>query len=444
MFENISKSFLDLFKTIRDRGIFKKKFLKHHLDKIKTLLIDSDVSVMVVKKILQKIEKEILKSKIEESFDPSGDFIEIVRKTLLQIIGEKEFNLFDFSKRNHLIILLVGSKGSGKTTTASKIGRVLRKKYNKKVLLASTDTGRPAAFDQLKQLSEYSKVDFFEVNSKKSRSSFDLAKFSIARFKSERYDTLIVDTEGCMHTDLEKLDEIQKIHKIVNPSDTFFVIDSMVGQDAIHSSRTFNKKFPLDGIILTKMDGDSRGGCALSVKEVTGKPIAFLGTGEHISLIEPFHPKKIISKILGTEHTFHIMKDMKKNFSINIKKKLFQKKSDFYKFDLEDFLEQLNYMKNIDNLKKIVRKIPYLRQSVDNLIRSDIDESLLSKMKAIIQSMTHEERKNPEIIKSSRKRRISLGSGTKVQEINFLLKRFQEVKKMMNNFKKNKKFFNFF
>ncbi|ARC53479.1 hypothetical protein AOQ87_02400 [Candidatus Riesia pediculischaeffi] len=243
---------------------------------------------------------------------------------------------------------------------------------------------------------------------------------------------------GCMHTDLKKMMEIKKIHGIVHPSETFFVVDSMIGQDIINSSKVFNEMFSLTGIVLTKMDGDSRGGCALSIKEITGKPIAFLGTGENVKSMEGFHPHKIVSRILGKEDISSLMDDIKKEFSINFQKNIFQKsQKNVYKFNLNDLLEQLNYISSADNIKRILERIPHVGYGL-NKFTKDMDETFFKKMRAIIQSMTYEERSNPEIIKGSRKKRISFGSGTKIQEVNFLLKKFQEIKRIEKSLRKRK------
>lgn len=432
MFDNLTKKFTQMLRSISGQGRLTENNITNALREVRIALLEADVSLSVVRKFVQSVKEKAIGEVINNSLTPGQEFIKIVKFELIKVMGEKNksLNLKKFPLIN--VIILVGLQGSGKTTTVVKLGKLLKEKQNKKILTVSTDVYRAAAFDQLKFLTKIAGISFFPTF--KQENPIKIAVNALKYAKTEFYDVLIIDTAGCLHIDKFMMEEVKKIHENVNPIETLFVADSMMGQDAINSVRLFNNILPLTGIILTKVDGDARGGVALSIRYITGKPIKFLGSGEKVNDLEPFYPERVASRILGMGDVLSLIEEIEEKVSYkkakNITKKFQKKKS----FDLNDFLEHLRQMRKMGGIKNIFLKM-FGSSYVNGLIHSKINDKKLFQMEAIINSMTVKERKNSGIIKGSRKRRIALGSGTKVQDVNQLLKQFYELQKIAKKMK---------
>ncbi|WP_343192463.1 signal recognition particle protein [Buchnera aphidicola (Taiwanaphis decaspermi)] len=427
MFKNLTNKLINTLKNIKNRGRLTKKNIQKTLRDIRISLLEADVSLNVIKKIIKDVEKKSLGIKINQSFTPGQELINILKNELIKIMGNKNKKL-RILKKNITSIMLIGSHGSGKTTSLGKLAYFLKKK-NKKILLASTDIYRPAANKQLKTLSLQANVDIFEYN--KNITPLNIAINALSYAKKKFYDILLLDTAGRTHTDIYMMKEVKEIHNIISPKETLFVIDAMTGQDAFNISKKFNDVLPITGIILTKLDGDSRGGVALSVKYITGKPIKFIGIGEKIHDLEEFHPDRIVSRILGMGDMLSIIEEIKEKVDIIKKNKKGNKKNNF---DLNDFLVQIKNVQKTNKIKNLFNKLP---QNMQTNKSNSFDNSVLKKAEAIINSMTKEEKINTKIIKRSRKKRIADGSGTKIQEVNRVIKQYDIIKKMLKKINKN-------
>jgi signal recognition particle subunit SRP54 len=331
------------------------------------------------------------------------------------------------------VILMAGLQGAGKTTSVAKLGKVLKEREKKNVLVVSADVYRPAAIKQLETLAGDVGIDFFP--SSVEQKPVDIVSAAVAHGKLKFYDVVIVDTAGRLHVDDVMMDEIKDIHKAANPVETLFVVDAMTGQDAANTAKAFNDALPLTGVILTKVDGDARGGAALSVRHITGKPIKFLGVGEKTDALEPFHPNRVASRILGMGDVLSLIEDLERNVDKSQAEELAKKFKEKKGFDLEDFRGQLQQMKNMGGMGGMMDKLPGMSQLPDN-VKDQVDDRMFLQMEAIINSMTKGERSRPDIIKGSRKKRIAKGSGTQVQDVNRLLKQFTQMQKMMKKMQK--------
>ncbi|BAC24394.1 ffh [Wigglesworthia glossinidia endosymbiont of Glossina brevipalpis] len=425
IFENLSNKLYKIFYKIKEKGRLTSENINDTLRQVRIALLEADVALVVVQKFIQEIKKISLDKKINNYLTPGQEFIKIVQKELIKIIGSKNNNLNFCSGRS--VIFLIGLQGSGKTTTTGKLAKYLKEKNKKKVLTVSSDVYRPAAQKQLELVSKSANVDCF-LSENLYKTPYEIVKSAMN--KSSLYDVLLIDTAGFSHTNKKMIKEIQLLQSISSPSETLFIVDSMMGQDSINSIKTFNEKFSLTGVILTKLDGDSRGGIALSIKYITGKPIKFIGTGEKIDTLEIFSPEKLSKKILGMENIFSIINDVEIKINKYKKEKIKYKKNK--KFDLTDFLLHLNQVKKIGGINKIVNQF-----SIMSNISPKINNKICVKMEAIINSMTVKERINPNIIKRSRKKRIAHGSGTTVQDVNNLLKQFNEMDRLFKQIKNN-------
>lgn len=434
MFNQLTKKITKIFEKISHQGYLKKKTIEKTLNKVKIALLDADVSLTVIKFFLKKIKIQLKTNSINKNFSPSQNLINIVLKELINIMGSKH-NLFNFVSNKLTIGIIIGQQGAGKTTSTAKLSYLLSTKYKKKVLVVSIDIYRPAAILQLKKLIEHTKVHFFL--SQNNQKTMTIVKQSIKEAKKKQYDVLLIDTAGRLHTDQFKINELEKIQNYVQPQETLFVVDSMTGQDAINSINTFNKKFKLSGIILTKLDSDTRGGVALSIRHLTKKPIKYIGTGEKIHDLQLFDSKRIAKRILGMGDILTLIEDIKnkiKNKEFNLLKKTTQKGNSF---DLNDFLIQIKQIKKIGGIHSLINQLP-INTFSSNPMLNDIDEKSFIKIEAMINSMTEKEKKFPDIIKASRKKRIAAGSGNSIQNINIYLKKFEYIKRIMNRIKKNK------
>lgn len=422
MFENLTDRIKEIARNLTGKGRLKESDVKAGMRDIRRALIEADVNLQVAKDFTIKVEEEAIDRKIYESFSPVETIINIVGEKIIGLLGKAEPLSLEGKPAS---ILLVGLQGSGKTTTAIKLA-VYLKKQGRKPYLIPVDVKRPAAFEQLRDLAIREELPYFE---KRLPDEVKLTKLALTQSIIKRYDTLIFDTAGRLHIDKEMIKQIKKVKDTVNPSEILLVADGMTGQDAVNIAGEFDKEVGLTGIILTKMDGDSRGGAALSMRAVTGKPIKFLGVGEKSSDLQSLHPERLATRILGMGD----IKTLQEKAEIEIEKekaKEFQEKLKEAKLDLEDFLAQIKQIKRMGPIEDLIEMLPG-----GSDLKKLMDEKQLVRTEAIIQSMTPEERHNTKILNASRKRRIAMGSGTSVQEINQLIKEYEMVKKLMKQMK---------
>ncbi|QCI26056.1 signal recognition particle protein [Buchnera aphidicola] len=427
MFTNLAKKFISIITDISGYGRITEKKLHDMLKKIRITLLEADVALAVINKIINQIKTSIIGKNINLHLTPGQEFIKILKQELIFILSNN-YNCINLPKKQLSIILIVGLQGSGKTSVVGKLGHFISLKYKKNVLVASTDIYRPAAMEQLKTIAKKANIQYYNDNH--INDPLKICNNSIKKAKKS-YDVLILDTAGRVHTDEYMMQEIHQIQKITNPNETLFVIDSMMGQDAINAAKTFNQYLNISGLILTKIDSDTRGGAALSAGYITKKPVKFISIGEKIKSFIIFNPEKIVSKILGMEDIITIIEDVDKKISNQKKNTLIKNKT----FDLNNFKSQIQKIKNIGSINKFISNIPIKNL---NYKSNKKHEKKIKCITAIIESMTPNERKNPKIIKNSRKKRISKGSGTTIQEINQLLKEFYALKKIMKKIKTNK------
>lgn len=431
MFKNLTKRFKKIIQNITDRGRITEKNIKTTLRKIRIALLEADVSLIVIKKILEEIKKKCIGKIINKSLTPGQEFIKIVKHELIKMIGNKNYSIKFLSKKLS-IFLIIGLQGAGKTTSIGKLAKLLKDKFNKKVLVTSTDIYRPAAIKQLKIIASEIHIDVFK--SKNSETPIDISKKAIQYAKIKKYDVLIIDTAGRLHIDQKLMKEIKNLHTYINPIETIFVIDSMIGQNSINIIKKFQDFIFITCIFLTKLDSNARCGVVLSIKYLTKIPIKFIGNGEKVHNIEFFNAKNITSKILGMENIFSKIKSIEKKIDKNYINKLNTQIKDYNSFNLNDFLKQIYQIKKIGNIQFLLKRLP-INPDIKNNILFQMNDSMILKIESIIKSMTIKERKYPQIIKISRKKRIALGSGTTIQDVNKLLKQFKSIKKIMKKIK---------
>lgn len=418
-----------IFSKLRNKGKLSELEIKQAMREIRVALLEADVNYNVVKDFVAKVSEKALGEDILKSLTPAQQIIKIVNDELTELMGSTHQKLA-VSDRQPTVYMMCGLQGAGKTTMCGKLTAYL-KKQNKKVLLAACDIYRPAAIQQLKVVGGKAGTEVFEEG---QISPVKIANDAVAYALKNGYDTVIIDTAGRLHIDEALMTELVNIKSAVKPTEILLVVDSMTGQDAVTVADTFNKTLDITGVIMTKLDGDTRGGAALSIKAVTGKPIKFSGTGEKIEDLEPFHPDRMASRILGMGDVLTLIEKAEQAFSQEQATKLQQKIKE-KSFTLEDYLEQLDSVKKMGNLGDMMKMIPGLQGKLKGGT-PEIDEKQLERTKAIIQSMTPQERRNPDIIKASRRKRISKGSGTTIQDVNQLLKQFELTKDMMNRMQK--------
>lgn len=432
MFENLSDRLSRTLRNISGRGRLTEENIKDTLREVRMALLEADVALPVVREFIARVKESAVGHEVNKSLTPGQEFVKIVQNELVNAMGEVNNDL-DLSAQPPAVVLMAGLQGAGKTTSVAKLGKFLKEKKKKKVLVVSADVYRPAAIKQLETLAETVGVDFFP--STVQENPVTIASNALKHAQLQFYDVLLVDTAGRLHVDEGMMAEIQLLHKAINPVETLFVVDAMTGQDAANTAKAFNEALPLTGVVLTKVDGDARGGAALSIRHITGKPIKFLGVGEKTEALEPFHPDRIASRILGMGDVLSLIEDIESKVDRAQAEKLATKLKKGDGFDLNDFLDQLKQMKNMGGMASMLSKMPGMSQ-VPDAVKSQMDDSILVKMEAIISSMTKKERQKPEIIKGSRKRRIAMGSGTQVQDVNRLLKQFDDMQRMMKKMKK--------
>lgn len=432
MFESLSDKLEGIFKKLKGKGVLKEEDVDSALREIRIALLEADVNFKVVKTFIERVREKAIGKEILESLSPAQQVIKIVYEELCELLGGSSSKI-TLSPNPPTVIMMVGLHGSGKTTTAAKLARIF-KKEGRRPMLVACDLQRPAAIDQLVTLGKSIDVPvFYSYEIKDPR---ELSKEALKRAKIDRMDPVIVDTAGRMHVDEELMSELKQVREILNPNEVLFVADAMTGQDAVNIAKSFNDIIGIDGIILTKMDGDARGGAALSIKEVTGKPIKLIGTGEKIDALEEFHPDRIAKRILGMGDVLSLIEQAQRAYDQKEAEKL-REKIEKESFTFDDLREQIRKMRKMGPLENILSMLPGANKILKEV---KIDEREFIKVEAIINSMTPEERKNPKIINTSRRIRIAKGSGTTLNDVNRLIKQFNEMKKMMKKIKHGKGF----
>ncbi len=440
-FENLSEKLQGTFKKLKGKGVLTEADINDAMREVKLALLEADVNFKVVKEFVAEVKEKALGQGVLESLTPGQQVIKIVNDTLVDLMGGTNSKL-TFSPSGFTVLLMVGLQGTGKTTTCGKLAAYL-KKHGKKPMLAACDIYRPAAIDQLEVVGK--SVDVPVFTDRGSNKAEDIALKARKEAERRGYDVLIVDTAGRLQIDSELMDELVRVKKAVKPHEILLVVDALTGQDAVNAAEGFNDALGIDGIIMTKMDGDSRGGAALSAKKVTGKPVKFIGVGEKTDALEPFHPERMASRILGMGDMLSLIEKAQATFDEEKAAKL-EKKIKKNEFTLEDFLDQMGQITQMGGLGKMIGMLPGLGAS--KVSDEDIEkgEQEFKQMEAIIYSMTIEERRNPSLLNASRRKRIAVGSGQPVSKINNLIKKYEDTKKLMKQFsnpgfmKKNKRF----
>jgi len=432
MFDNLSQRLTQTMQKLRGKGRLTEDSIKETLREVRIALLEADVALPVVQSFIGQVRERALGQEVISSLQPGQALVKIVHDELVRVMGE-ENEVLDLRASPPVVVLLAGLQGSGKTTTTAKLALHLKEQFKKKVMVVSCDVYRPAAIEQLKTLAE--QVDVLFHPSSATEKPVAIAKQALDAARKQFADVLLVDTAGRLHVDADMMDEIRQLHAAVNPHETLFVVDSMTGQDAANTARAFNEALALTGVILTKTDGDARGGAALSVRQITGKPIKFVGSGEKIEALQPFHPERIASRILGMGDVLSLVEDVQRHVDQEKVEKLARKIKKGKGFDLEDFRSQLEQMQNMGGLGSLVDKMPGMGQLPDH-VKNRVNDGQTISMIAIINSMTPQERHFPDVIRGSRKKRIASGSGTKIQDINRMLKQFSQMQRMMKKFGK--------
>ena len=423
MFENLNDKIEKAFKLLKGKGQITEINVAETVKEIRRALLDADVNFKIAKQFTDNVKKKALGQNVLTSVSPGQLLTKITHDELADLMGgeTEEMDL----KGNPAVILMSGLQGSGKTTFSGKLANYLKNKKGKKPLLVACDVYRPAAIDQIHVVGEQIGVDVY--SNREEKNPVKIAQEAIAHAKGNGFNVVIVDTAGRLAVDEQMMSEIQDVKKAINPNEILFVVDSMTGQDAVNTAKAFNDRLDFNGVVLTKLDGDTRGGAALSIKTIVNKPIKFIGTGEKMEALDVFHPSRMADRILGMGDVVSLVERAQEQFDAEKARKL-QKKIAKNKFDFNDFLDQINQIKKMGNVKDLMGMIPGMGKAMKNV---DLDDDAFKGIEAIIQSMTPKERQNPEVINSSRRKRIAIGSGNNVQDVNKLLKQFDETRKVM-------------
>ncbi len=426
MFDNLTGRLSGVIKTLRGEARLTESNIQKALREVRLALLEADVALPVVKDFIARVKEKAVGHEVMDSLTPGQALVGVVHKELIDIIGGEKADL-NLSTTPPAVILMAGLQGAGKTTSSGKLAKWLMEQKKKKVLLVSCDIYRPAAIHQLELLAEQTGADFFPTQDGQKPGEIGAAALDYAR--KHHHDVLIVDTAGRLGIDEAMMQEISELERLLNPIETLFVVDAMQGQDAVNTAKAFSEALPLTGVILTKLDGDARGGAALSVKHITGKPIKFAGIAEKLTGLEAFHPDRMASRILGMGDVLGLIEEAQRSTDEREAEKLMKKVKSGKGFDLDDFKAQFQQMKNMGGMSAMMDKLPaQFSQAAQNV---NVDDKVIGRTEAIINSMTRQERTKPEILKASRKRRIAAGSGVSVQEVNRLLSQFEQSKKMM-------------
>ena len=431
MFQSLSDRLSASLRSISGKARLTEDNIQDTLREVRMALLEADVALPVVKQFVDSVKQRALGTEVMSSLSPGQAFLKIVQAELESVMGSANEAL-NLSTQPPAIVLMAGLQGAGKTTSVAKLARLLKERDRKKVTVVSADVYRPAAIKQLETLAGEVGVDFFPSDAEQK--PVDIARAALEHAKIQFSDVLIVDTAGRLAIDQAMMDEIAELHRVLNPIETLFVVDAMTGQDAANTARAFGEALPLTGVILTKVDADTRGGAALSVRSITGKPIKFLGVGEKTAALDPFHPDRLASRILGMGDVLSLIEEAEQKVDRQKAERLARKVKKGQKFDLEDFRDQLQQMNNMGGIANMLDKLPGMG-NMAQMAQQNLDTSLFARMEAMINSMTPRERRNPEIIQGSRKRRITRGSGTQVQDLNRLLKQHKQMQKMMKKMK---------
>ena len=431
MFSNLSERLSESLKKISGRGRLTEENIKDTLREVRMALLEADVALPVVREFVKAVKEKAVGEEVGKSLTPGQVFVKIVQGELEAAMGEKNEEL-NLAAQPPAVVMMAGLQGAGKTTSVGKLAKFLKEKKKKSVLVVSADVYRPAAIKQLETLVNDVDVEFFP--STVEQKPIDIVNGAIDHAKRKFFDVLLVDTAGRLAVDEEMMNEIKDLHAAINPVETLFVVDSMTGQDAANTAKAFDEALPLTGVILTKADGDARGGAALSIRHITGKPIKFIGVGEKTDALEPFHPERIASRILGMGDVLSLVEEIESKIDKDKAEKVAKKVMKGKGFDLEDFRDQLAQMRNMGGMASLMDKMPGMGKMSD-AVKGQVNDKEFVKMEAIINSMTPKERQYPDLLKASRKRRIAAGSGTQVQDVNKLLKQFTQMQKMMKKMK---------
>ncbi|MFZ4076871.1 MAG: signal recognition particle protein [Legionellaceae bacterium] len=431
MFDTLTERLSQSFKKLTGQARFTEENMQEALRDVRLSLLEADVALPVIKAFIEQIKEKATGEAVAAHLKPEQALVKLIHDELVHLMGDTKAEL-NFKTQPPAVFIMAGLQGSGKTTSAAKLARYLKENEKKKVMLVSVDVYRPAAIEQLKRLATDLDVAFFPSSA--NEKPLNIVQKALESAKKQFMDVLIIDTAGRLHIDKDMMEEIRSLHKATNPAETLFVVDSMTGQDAANSAQAFHEALPLTGVILTKTDGDARGGAALSIRFITGKPIKFIGLGEKIDAFEPFHPERIASRIMGMGDLLSLIEDVERKTDKATTDKLAKKLKKGKGFDLNDFKEQLLQMNQMGGMASMMNKLPGMGQ-MPQLNQQTADKTL-SKTVAIINSMTMKERRIPKLIVGSRKRRIAQGSGTQIQDVNRLLKQFEQMQKMMKKFSK--------
>ena len=433
MLDNLTQRLARVMKTLRGEARLTEDNIASALREVRLALLEADVALPAVKALIAAVKEKAVGEEVIGSLSPGQALIGVVHRELTALMGEAHSGL-NLASQPPAVVLMAGLQGAGKTTTVGKLAKLLRETQKKKVLVVSCDVYRPAAIEQLKTVAEQAGVEFFP--SSPSDRPVDIARRAIDWAKRHYHDVLLVDTAGRLSIDEAMMKEIAELHAAIDPIETLFVVDAMLGQDAINTAKAFSEALPLTGIVLTKLDGDARGGAALSVRHVTGRPIKYAGIGEKLSGLEAFHPERMASRILGMGDVLSLIEEAKKGIdeqqAVEFAKKIKSGKS----FDLNDFKEQIGQMRKMGGLSSMMDKLPAQFAQAASQMQAGGEEKTIGRIEGIINSMTPVERSKPELLKASRKRRIAMGAGVQVQEVNRLLKQFEQTQKMMKQFSK--------
>jgi len=433
MFESLTERLGHTLKKLRGQARLTEDNIKDALREVRMALLEADVALPVVKEFIDQVRGRAVGAEVLQSLSPGQVLVKIVNDELVRIMGQANEDL-NLNVRPPAVILVAGLQGAGKTTSVAKLARWLKERKKKSVMVTSCDVYRPAAIDQLQTLAREVDVSFFP--SKSSHKPVEIAKAALEQASRSAIDVLLVDTAGRLHIDQEMMAEIQAIHGAIQPIETLFVVDSMTGQDAANTAKAFHDALDLTGVILTKTDGDARGGAALSIRQITGKPVKFLGIGEKTTALEPFYPERLASRILGMGDVVSLVEEVERTIDKTKAEKVAKKLQKGKGLDLEDFREQLRQMQSMGGLAGIMDKLPGMAQVPQAAKSQMMNDKEIKKMEAIINSMTPGERRTPDVIRGSRKRRIATGSGTQIQDVNRLLKQFTQMQKMMKKMTK--------